>query len=89
MRTRCVNWHGGAEGAADRGDRGLAACEDVLARGRREPCDDGGKKATGRKRHLVVDILGLLLVVCVTTAAPRDRDVAVPRQSPCRQIHGP
>lgn len=29
---------------------------------------DGGKKVTGRKRHLVVDSLGLLLVVVVTAA---------------------
>lgn len=29
---------------------------------------DGGKKITGRKRHLVVDSLGLLLVVLVTAA---------------------
>ena len=29
---------------------------------------DGGKKTTGRKRHLVVDSLGLLLVVLVTAA---------------------
>ena len=39
---------------------------------------DGGKKINGRKRHLVVDTLGLLLVVRVTTAALQDRDVAVP-----------
>ncbi|MFI6360653.1 IS5 family transposase [Streptomyces sp. NPDC050743] len=42
------------------------------------PGFDGGKKVTGRKRHLVVDTLGLLLVVCVTTAGLQDRDVAVP-----------
>jgi putative transposase len=29
---------------------------------------DGGKKITGRKRHLIVDSLGLLLVVLVTAA---------------------
>jgi putative transposase len=29
---------------------------------------DGGKKLTGRKRHIVVDCLGLLLAVAVTTA---------------------
>lgn len=29
---------------------------------------DGGKKITGRKRHLVVDSMGLLLVVLVTSA---------------------
>ncbi|QCX82680.1 Transposase DDE domain protein (plasmid) [Streptomyces sp. YIM 121038] len=39
---------------------------------------NGGKKVTGRKRHLVADTLGLLLVVPVTTADLQDRDVAVP-----------
>jgi len=33
---------------------------------------DGGKKITGRKRHLVVDSLGLLLAVTVTSAAVDD-----------------
>lgn len=35
---------------------------------------DAGKKINGRKRHLVVDTLGLLLVVAVTTAGLQDRD---------------
>lgn len=39
---------------------------------------DGGKKVTGRKRHLVVDTLGLLLAVWVTTANVQDRDAAAP-----------
>jgi hypothetical protein len=30
---------------------------------------DGGKKVKGRKRHLVVDALGMLLAVLVTSAA--------------------
>jgi transposase len=34
---------------------------------------DAGKKTTGRKRHLVVDTLGLLLVVMVTSASVQDR----------------
>lgn len=34
---------------------------------------DMGKKTTGRKRHLVVDTLGLLLVVVVTAACVQDR----------------
>jgi putative transposase len=33
---------------------------------------DGGKKVSGRKRHLVVDSLGLLLAVLVTTADVAD-----------------
>jgi putative transposase len=39
---------------------------------------DSGKKVKGRKRHLMVDILGLLLVVLVTGAQVQDRD-AVPQ----------
>jgi putative transposase len=39
---------------------------------------DGGKKITGRKRHIVVDTLGLLLVVVVTSAAVDDA-AAAPR----------
>lgn len=34
---------------------------------------DMGKKTTGRKRHLVVDTMGLLLVVMVTSASVNDR----------------
>jgi putative transposase len=33
---------------------------------------DGGKKINGRKRHVLVDVMGLLLVVMVTTAAVDD-----------------
>jgi putative transposase len=33
---------------------------------------DGAKKLTGRKRHIVVDSLGLLLAVLITTAAVAD-----------------
>ncbi|RBY82415.1 IS5 family transposase [Geodermatophilus sp. TF02-6] len=35
---------------------------------------DAGKKINGRKRHLVVDTLGLLIVVLVTAASVQDRD---------------
>src|SRR6185312_75768 len=34
---------------------------------------DMGKKTTGRKRHLVVDTMGLILVVMVTSASVNDR----------------
>ncbi|AYV25154.1 Transposase DDE domain protein [Streptomyces sp. ADI95-16] len=34
---------------------------------------DGGKKVKGRKRHIVVDTLGLLLAVMVTAASVTDR----------------
>lgn len=37
---------------------------------------DAGKKTTGRKRHIVVDTLGMLLSVLVTSASVQDRDGA-------------
>lgn len=38
---------------------------------------DAGKQVKGRKRHLLVDTLGLLLVVIVTSAGVQDRDGGV------------
>jgi transposase len=35
---------------------------------------DAGKKTNGRKRHVVVDTIGLLVVVLVTAASLQDRD---------------
>jgi transposase len=37
---------------------------------------DAGKKVNGRKRHIVVDTTGLLLIILVTTGAVQDRDAA-------------
>src|SRR5437867_6227936 len=37
---------------------------------------DGGKMITGRKKHIIVDTLGLLLVVLVTVAAADDGTTA-------------
>jgi putative transposase len=37
---------------------------------------DGGKKVSGRKRHIVVDSLGLLLAVLVTSAGVDDAEAA-------------
>jgi transposase len=45
---------------------------------------DAGKKVPGRKRHIVVDCLGLLLAVMVTTASVQDRHAAVPL---LRRVH--
>ncbi|MEU4248251.1 transposase [Amycolatopsis sp. NPDC026612] len=39
---------------------------------------DGGKKINGRKRHIAVDTLGLLLGVLVTAASVQDRVAARP-----------
>ncbi len=50
---------------------------------------DAGKKVKGRKRHLVVDTLGLLLAVTVTSASVQDRDgaAAVVAQA-CAKVPG-
>ena len=37
---------------------------------------DAGKKIKGRKRHILVDTLGLLIAVVITTACVQDRDGA-------------
>lgn len=37
---------------------------------------DAGKKVKGRKRHLVVDTLGVVVAVAVTAASVQDRDAA-------------
>jgi transposase len=39
---------------------------------------DAGKKINGTKRHIAVDMLGLLLTVLVTAASVQDRDAAKP-----------
>ncbi|WP_406470394.1 transposase [Streptomyces sp. NBC_01615] len=48
---------------------------------------DGGKKVSGRKRHLVVDCLGLVLAVAVTAASVQDRDATVPLLARLREQH--
>ncbi|MET8221324.1 IS5 family transposase [Streptomyces hirsutus] len=48
---------------------------------------DGGKKVPGRKRHIVTDTLGLLLVVAVTAANIGDRDAAVGLLRRLRHLH--
>ena len=60
-----------------------AACIDsqsvkTMERGGPERGYDGGKKVKGRKRHLLVDTLGLLLVVVITRAGLND-DVTAPQ----------
>ncbi|MER5603511.1 IS5 family transposase [Streptomyces sp. NPDC002265] len=48
---------------------------------------DGGKKVPGRKRHIVTDTLGLLLVVTVTAANIGDRDGAAGLLARLRALH--
>ncbi len=39
---------------------------------------DAGKKINGRKRHVLVDVMGLVLVARITAGSIQDRDGAVP-----------
>ncbi|MFJ1751940.1 transposase [Kitasatospora sp. NPDC088134] len=48
---------------------------------------DGGKKANGRKRHIVVDTLGLLLTVLVAAASVTDCDAGRTLLSRIRARH--
>ncbi|MFC8450263.1 IS5 family transposase [Kitasatospora sp. NPDC057223] len=48
---------------------------------------DGGKKVNGRKRHIVVDALGLLLTVMVTAASVTDRDAGQTLLARLRERH--
>jgi putative transposase len=71
-------------GAAGRDPRPTAAVIDsqsvkgseMIARTRRGY--DGGKEINGTKRHIAVDVMGLLLTVLVTAASVQDRDAARP-----------
>jgi transposase len=71
-------------GAAGRGPRPTAAIIDsqsvkgseMIAHTRRGY--DAGKKINGTKRHIAVDVMGLLLTVLVTAASVQDRDAARP-----------
>jgi transposase len=77
LRTRCRI-------AADRSPEPTAAIIDsqsVRAAetvGKASRGFDAGKKVNGRKRHIAVDALGLLLTVLVTAAGVQDRDGARP-----------
>jgi len=55
--------------------RSVKAAEEVARASRGY---DAGKKINGRKRHIAVDVLGLLLTVLVTAAGVQDRDGARP-----------
>lgn len=48
---------------------------------------DAGKKVPGRKGHIVVDCLGLLLAVMVTTASVQDRHAAASLLKHVRERH--
>jgi transposase len=46
---------------------------------------DAGKKINGRKRHIVVDTIGLMVLVLVTAASVQDRDGAQPALAAVRK----
>ncbi|MFD5123646.1 IS5 family transposase [Streptomyces sp. NPDC058385] len=48
---------------------------------------DGGKVINGRKRHVITDCLGLLLVVAVTAASVGDREAATGLLARLRMLH--
>lgn len=48
---------------------------------------DGGKKVNGRKRHIVVNALGLLLAVMVTAASVTDREAGQTLLARLRKRH--
>lgn len=63
-----------ARGDAQRGNHRQPECENHRKRGLRGY--DAGKKVLGRKRHIVVDTLGLIIGLVVHGANEQDRDGA-------------
>jgi putative transposase len=67
QQVRVAGGHDPSPGVAGIDSQTVKATEVADSRGY-----DGGKKITGRKRHIVVDKLGLLLVVVVSAASADD-----------------
>lgn len=71
-----------ADGSRRADDPTVCIMDSQSAKGSEEAVEargfDAGKKVKGRKRHLVIDALGLLLGLQVTSASVQDRDAAVP-----------
>jgi transposase len=74
-RVRLKDGRAAAPSAAIIDSASVKAAETVSAASRGY---DAGKKINGRKRHIAVDTLGLLLCVLVTAASVQDRDGAKP-----------
>lgn len=72
-RVRLADGRVAAPSAAIIDSQSVKAAETVASTSRGY---DAGKKINGRKRHIAVDTLGLLLLVLVTAASVQDRDGA-------------
>src|SRR5215467_4379128 len=72
--SRSASSRRGTRGQPECGDSGQPNREDHGKRGPRGY--DAGKKIQGRKRHILVDTLGLLLICVVHAASVQDRDGA-------------
>ena len=68
----------GRKPRADRGGHRLPVGQGCRGGRRASRGYDAGKKINGRKRHIAVDTIGLLLTVLITAAAIQDRDAAKP-----------
>jgi transposase len=74
-RVRLAAGRAAAPSAAVIGSQSVKAPEMVA---RRDRGFDAGKKINGTKRHIAVDVTGLLLSMLVTAASMQDRDAARP-----------
>jgi transposase len=72
-RVRQVAGRTAAPTAAIIDSQSVKAAEEVARSGRGY---DAGKNVNGRKRHIAVDVSGLLLTVLVTAASVQDRDAS-------------
>ena len=74
-RVRALAGRAAAPTAAVIDSQSVRAAEEVARSSRGY---DAGKKVQGRKRHIAVDTIGLLLTVLITAASVQDRDPAKP-----------